>query len=104
MLVSTDSGGGEIVSATEDTRFYDDISCLAADWHSRRGGARAFVRIAGGQWSDVQAASFAQPVDARTAMGSGVAAFAVSADARAADRAGRALTFDDIVHLTGARK
>ena len=32
MLISTDSGGGEIVSATEDTRFYDDVGCLAADW------------------------------------------------------------------------
>ena len=104
MLISTESGGGEIVSATEDTRFYDDIGCLAADWQAGRGDARAFVRIAGGQWSDAKAASFAQPVDARTAMGSGVAAFAVAADARAADRAGRALTFDDVVRLTGARK
>ena len=75
MLISTDSGGGEIVSATEDTRFYDDIGCLAADWEAHHGDARAYVRVAGG-WRDAQAASFAQPADARTAMGSGVVAFA----------------------------
>ena len=104
MLISTDSGGGEIVSATEDTRFYDDIGCLAADWAAHHGDARAFVRVAGGRWSDAQAASFAQPADARTAMGSGIVAFAAAADARAADRAGRALTFDEVVQLSGARE
>lgn len=102
MLISTESGSGEIVSATEETRFYDDIGCLAADWAARHGNARAFVRIAGGAWSDVQAAAFAQPADARTAMGSGMAAFPAAADARAADRTGRALTFDDVLRLTGA--
>jgi nitrous oxide reductase accessory protein NosL len=103
MLISTESGGGEIVSATEDTRFYDDIGCLAADWAAHHGEARAFVRIAGGSWSDAQTASFAQPADARTAMGSGIAAFRTAADARAADRAGRALTFDDVMHPTGGQ-
>lgn len=103
MLISTDSGGGEIVSATQDTRFYDDIGCLAADWKAHHGDARAFVRIAGG-WSDVQAASFAQPADARTAMGSGIVALPAAGDARAADRAGRALTFDDVAHLSGGRQ
>jgi len=104
MLISTESGGGEIVSATEDTRFYDDIGCLAADWAAHHGEARAFVRIAGGKWSDAQTASFAQPADARTAMGSGIAAFPAAADARAADRTGRALTFDDVLHLAGAQR
>ena len=104
MLISTESGGGEIVSATEDTRFYDDVACLAADWETHHRDTRAFVRIAGGEWSDAKAASFAQPADARTAMGSGVAAFFTAADARAADRTGRALTFDDVVHLPGAKR
>jgi nitrous oxide reductase accessory protein NosL len=104
MLISTERGAGEIVSATEDTRFYDDIGCLRADWAAHRGEARAFVRIAGGTWRDAQEASFAQPGDARTAMGSGIAAFPTAADARAADRAGRALTFDDVRHLTGASR
>jgi hypothetical protein len=104
MLISTESGGGEIVSATEDTRFYDDVGCLAADWAAHHGEARAFVRVAGGRWSDAQAASFAQPANARTAMGSGIAAFPTAADAGVADRAGRALTFDDVLHLTGAHR
>ena len=102
MLISSDSGGGEIVSATQDTRFYDDVVCLAGDRHAQEGNARAFVRVAGGQWTDAQAASFAEPAGARTPMGSGIAAFATAADARAADRAGRALTFDDVVRLSGA--
>ena len=104
MLISSESGGGEIVSAAEDTRFYDDIGCLAADWAAHHVEARAFVRIAGGKWSDAQAASFAQPADARTAMGSGFAAFPTAVEASAADRAGRALTFDDVLHLTGAQR
>lgn len=103
MLISTDSGGGEIVSATEDTRFYDDIGCLAADWEAHHGDARAYVRVADG-WRNVEAASFAQPAAARTAMGSGVVAFAAADEARAVDRAGRALTIGEIVRLSGARK
>ena len=103
MLISTDSGGGEIVSATDDTRFYDDIGCLAADWEAHHDHARAYVRVAGG-WRDVQAMSFAQPADARTAMGSGVVAFVAPGDARAVDRAGRALTFSEIVRMSGARR
>jgi len=103
MLISSDRDGGEIVSATEDTRFYDDVGCLAADWEARRGDARAYVRVAGG-WRDAEAASFAQPAEARTAMGSGIVAFAAAGDARSADRAGRALTFDQVAHLSGVRK
>jgi hypothetical protein len=104
MLISTESGAGQIVSAMEDTRFYDDLGCLRADWAAHRGEARAFVRIAGGTWRDAHEASFAEPADARTAMGSGIAAFPTAADARAADRAGRALTFDDLIHPTGASR
>ena len=37
-------------------------------------------------------------------MGSGIAAFAAAGEARAADRDGRALTFDEIVRLSGARR
>lgn len=102
MLISSAEGGGEIVSAREDTRFYDDIGCLAADWTAHRDDARAFVRLSGGAWGAAQEASYAQPTSTRTAMGSGLTAFATAADARAADRAGRALTWDDVTRLTGA--
>ena len=104
MLISSENGGGQIVSSSDDTRFYDDIGCLAADWAVRPAGAQAFVRIAGGVWSAVRDASYAQPNERQTAMGSGVAAFATIAEARAADRAGRALTFDDVVHLMGGQR
>ena len=62
------------------------------------------MRIAGGTWSDAQAASFAQLAEVRTAMGSGIAAFPTVAGARAADRTGRALTFDDVMKPDGAER
>jgi hypothetical protein len=104
MLISSDTGGGEIVSASEETKFYDDIGCLAADWKAHHDGERAFVRIAGGRWSEAQAASYAKPDGIQTAMASGFAAFATSAEARAADRSGRALTFDDVIGVVGASR
>jgi hypothetical protein len=103
MLISSERGGGEIVSRVEDTRFYDDIGCLAADWAVHHGDARAYVRVAG-EWRDVETTSFAQPADARTAMGSGLVAFAAPGDAKAVDRAGRALTFSEIVRVSGGGK
>lgn len=100
MVVSTETGAGEILESGEDTRFYDDVGCLAADWHDRA-GARAFVRLGDGVWTDVTTASFARPRDAKTAMGSGIVAFATIAEARAADRDGRAWTWDAIRRLQG---
>jgi hypothetical protein len=96
MLISNDRTGGQIVSASEDVRFYDDIGCLAADWRTHHEGARAFVRI-DGEWVEADSLAFAQPLNARTAMGSGIEAFAAPDAARAADRDGRALTFSDLV-------
>jgi hypothetical protein len=104
MLISTDRGAAEIVSTDEETRFYDDIGCLAADWDAHQSNARSFVRVADGRWVDARDASFAQPTDERTAMGSGVVAFAAADEARAVDRAGRALTFSDLVQRRGAKQ
>lgn len=104
MLISSDTGGGEIVSSSEETKFYDDIGCLAADWRAHHDGDRAFVRIGGGHWSEAQAASYAQPDGIQTAMASGLAAFATALEARGADRNGRALTFDDVIRLTGGAR
>lgn len=103
MLISSESGAGEIVSAHEDTQFFDDIGCLASAWPARRADAVAFVRVGGG-WSDVRSAWFAQPAAARTAMGSGFAAFANAADAKAADNAGRAFSWDEVVQGAGGRR
>jgi len=102
MVISTDDGAGEIVAAGEDTRFYDDIGCMAADWAAHR-DATAFVHARGGVWMNAAAAAYARPAAARTAMGSGVVAFATAADAGAADPGGRALTWDEVVAFAGGR-
>jgi nitrous oxide reductase accessory protein NosL len=104
MLISTEKGGGEIVSARDDTRFYDDIACLAADWLAHRDQATAYVRLSDGVWSEAQAASYARPATVQTAMGSGLAAYSTVAEARASDRDGRVLAWDDVVRGAGERR
>jgi len=102
MLISNDKGGGQIISADDDRRFYDDIGCLAADWASRRHNAHAYVRTNSGHWRDVAAVSYAQPTGVETPMASGIAAFDTPEEARSADRANRVLTFDDVLRQIGA--
>jgi nitrous oxide reductase accessory protein NosL len=101
MVISTEVGAAQLVGGGEDTRFYDDIGCLVADRAARPDRASAFVRLADGTWTDVATASFAYPPSAQTAMGSGLAAFATIAAARAADREGRAWTWDEIRQRAG---
>ena len=98
MLISSDSGASQIVAASEDTRFYDDIACLAADWDRRPAHAVAYVRLADGRWIDAHDASYLRMSEVRTAMASGVMAVASIADARAIDRQASVLTFDQIIH------
>jgi hypothetical protein len=100
MLISTETGSAQIVVVGEDTRFYDDVGCLAADWPAHTSGARAFVRLAGGAWVDAAAAVYARPAGARTAMGSGLVAFASAADAAAGGSA-TTLTFDELSRGAG---
>jgi hypothetical protein len=104
MLISTEKGVGEIVSAHDDTRFYDDLACLAADWLDHRDQATAYVRLADGAWRAAQDASYAEPTTAQTAMGSGLAAYATIAEARASDREGRVLGWADVVKRAGERR
>jgi hypothetical protein len=102
MLISTDRGAAQIVSAVEDTRFYDDVGCMAADWPAHATRARAFVRVENA-WVDAGTAAYTRSNSARTAMGSGVLTFASAADARASGAAEPVMTFDEIVRATGAR-
>lgn len=104
MLVSSDAGSGEIVSAREETRFYDDVGCLIADWSHRAGrdpafasASTPFVRVLGGGWADARRAWFGRPAGARTAMASGLVAFATEADARAADPSGGVRNWSDVL-------
>lgn len=102
MLISAERGSAQIVSAGEETRFYDDVGCLASDWLAHSSGARAYVRVGNG-WSDAAMLSFARPEGVRTAMGSGLVAFASVAEARAAS-GGEPMTFDEIARGAGARR
>ncbi len=106
MLISTTAGAGEIVSKSEDPRFYDDVGCLAADASAVQPDSRAYVHLPDDSWVEAVQASFAQPSTARTAMGSGFVAFRTAAEAKAADRASRVLTWDEVVRLqtTGAER
>ena len=101
MLVSSERGSAQILSASAETRFYDDVGCLAADWRAHSTDAHAFVRAADGRWIDAADAAFAKPSGARTAMGSGIVAFASPGDARDAGAAG-VVTFDEVVRAAGA--
>ena len=101
MLISTDRGAAEVVPADGDTRFYDDVGCLAADWRAHAASARAFVRTYSGPWVDAASAVYAKPPGARTAMGSGFVAFATAADAQASS-AGGVMTFDQVLQSGGA--
>ena len=101
MVISNAAGAGELLAAGEDTRFYDDIGCLAADWAAHYRSAAAFVQLPTGEWSEARHAFYGQPQAAHTAMGSGLAAFATGEQARAADRSGRSLTWDAVVVLSG---
>jgi nitrous oxide reductase accessory protein NosL len=104
MLVSSERGAAQIVSAAADTRFYDDVGCLAADWTAHASGGHAFVRAADGAWVDAASAVYAKPAGTRTAMGSGLVAFATAADAQSAAGGAPVMTFDDVVRATGAAR
>ncbi|HZR23019.1 MAG TPA: nitrous oxide reductase accessory protein NosL [Vicinamibacterales bacterium] len=103
MLVSSEVGAGQIVSSRQETRFYDDLGCLTADWaHQTKSDsafgatATAFVRLTSG-WTDARGVWFAHPAAARTAMGSGLVAYATVDEARAADRDGQALAWNEVL-------
>lgn len=102
MLISAASGGGEIVSRDDDTRFYDDVGCLAADAAALHGDEKVYVRVAPGTLIEARRASYARPDGVQTPMGSGLVAFKTVEDAAAADASGRALTWADVLVQTGA--
>ena len=97
MIISDERNAAQAVSAREDTRFYDDIGCLVRDPSARRPGARLYARAAGDTaWLPVETAWFALPAGLQTPMGYGLAAYATEAEAKGADRDGRAFRFADL--------
>jgi copper chaperone NosL len=98
MLISEQTHAAQAVAPDEEPRFYDDRGCLAKDAGSLPTGARLFVQLdRGAGWIDVRDAHFAFPASARTPMGYGVTAFRSDKEASRADRAGRALRWDDVI-------
>ena len=101
MLISTDRGAGQVVSTEEDTRFYDDVGCLAADWVEQRNQATPYVRVYNSEWKDARKAVYANHTESRTAMGSGLVAFDTEEEARLVSPGSRILTWDDVVSDRG---
>jgi nitrous oxide reductase accessory protein NosL len=104
MLISSEDGSAQVLTASADTRFYDDVGCLAADWSRHAVKDAPFVHLSAGRWIDARQASYARPSRARTAMGSGFVAFATIDEARTADAEGRVFTFDDLVRGEGGAR
>ena len=104
MLISTAANAGQALVPGEETRFYDDIGCLAADAAATTQGARRFVQLANGAgWASVDAVWFAVSPDASTPMAYGFAAFSAEAEARRADTKGLAWRWEEISLRAGAR-
>jgi copper chaperone NosL len=102
MLVSREAQSAEWVVPGEETRFYDDIGCLATDSWRAAGGAR-FVHADGG-WAAVETVFFARPPGESTPMGYGVLAFRSREQAAARDQRGKARTWRDLVAELAAER
>jgi hypothetical protein len=99
MLISGDATGGQIVSASGEPRFYDDIGCLAADAGRLGPNARAYVRTVTGSWTAAENAGYARTGKTATPMGSGIVAFETVDAARASVSVAQALAWPDVVTL-----
>jgi hypothetical protein len=100
MLISSLATAGERVSASEETKFYDDVACLRADAGEASPREKRYVQIDGGGWSTVEDAWFARVAGVSTPMGSGLVAFATREEA-ARRGGGIALRWDDLKPDTG---
>ena len=88
----------EAVYSNASPRFYDDIGCLAADSLARKSGGQFYGQLAGGRgWVRVEDVAYASPAGIQSPMGFNVAAYPEE-EARAADRAGRARSWDELVY------
>jgi hypothetical protein len=104
MMISSEPQSAQWVVPGEETRFYDDIGCLAADDRPRAEGGARFVHVDGARWARSETAFYARPADESTPMGYGVVAFSNRAEAVARDRQGRARTWDELVHELAAER
>ena len=100
MLISSSDNAGEIIASGEETRFYDDIGCLAGDAAQTVPGTRIWVhRTNGDEWIEAGSAWFAESAR-RTPMGHVIGAYASQTEASRDDVDGRARRWDDIIKRT----
>ncbi len=102
MLVSREPDSAQWVAAGEETRFYDDVGCLATDGWAPSGRNARFVH-ADGRWIPADRAFYAHPPDASTPMGYGFVAFADRGQAALRDHEGRALAWAELVAALRSR-
>jgi hypothetical protein len=103
MVISREAQSAQWVVPGEETRFYDDIGCLATDsWPEATGGAR-FVHADGG-WAAAETVFYARPPGESTPMGYGVVAFQSREQAAARDPRGTARTWGDLVAELAAER
>lgn len=96
MMISEISDAAQCVSAREETRFYDDLGCAAADAGRVPITGRFFVRADGGtKWIGADAAFYARTGE-RTPMAYGYFAYSTEAQAKARDAQGRALRWSAV--------
>jgi copper chaperone NosL len=102
MLVSSEQESAQWVAAGEETRFYDDIGCLATDRSAPSARNARFVH-AEGSWLPAERAFFARPPGVSTPMGYGFVAFADRGRAANRDRQGRALDWAGVESVARGR-
>jgi hypothetical protein len=97
MVVSDLSTAAQAVSRGEETRFYDDIGCLAEDRAVAGGTWRFFVHAgtAPDAWLPAESAFFARGAGA-TPMNYGIRAYVFSAQAAQSDGEHRARRWADV--------
>jgi hypothetical protein len=96
MMISQIDDAAQYVSAREETRFYDDLGCAAADAGRVPIRGKFFVRADGGaKWIGADEAFYAA-TGGRSPMGYGFFAFSTEAGAKARDARGRALRWSDV--------
>jgi hypothetical protein len=96
MMISEIGDAAEYVSGQEETRFYDDLGCAAADAGRVPIRGKFFVRADDGTaWLAAGDAFFAR-TGARTPMGHGLFAFSTEARAKSRDAGGKALRWADV--------
>jgi hypothetical protein len=97
MTVSDARFAAEVVFASGETRYYDDIGCLATDGRIPEGKRQAWVRSDGGnRWTRAEEAFYARLAAPRTPMGYGFHAFATKAGALRADPGRPVLSWEQV--------